>query len=94
MSHSNASAPARAQPRRNAFPSARVADSNNSEAPTADQQRALDAMKVLTLIKKIEALATLLLDSVTEASGDDNELHRVLTDTSGIDDSPWGTLNR
>ncbi|KAF7333702.1 hypothetical protein MVEN_02326400 [Mycena venus] len=51
-------------------------------------------MKVLTLIKKIEALAPLLPDSVTEASEDDNELHRILTETSGIDDSPWGTLNR
>jgi hypothetical protein len=50
-------------------------------------------MKVLTLIKKIQALAPSLPDSVTEASEDDNELHRVLTETSGIEDSPWGMLN-
>ncbi|KAJ6564754.1 hypothetical protein B0H19DRAFT_1068271 [Mycena capillaripes] len=35
-----------------------------------------------------------IIDSAAEASEDDNELHRVLTDTCGIDDSPWGTLNR
>jgi hypothetical protein len=28
-----------------------------------------------------------------EASTDDNELHCTLTNTSGIDDSPWGALN-
>jgi hypothetical protein len=49
-------------------------------------------MKVLTLVKKIQALAPLLPDSVAEASEDDNELHRVLTETSGIEDSPGGTL--
>ncbi|KAJ6540660.1 hypothetical protein B0H19DRAFT_1078060 [Mycena capillaripes] len=51
-------------------------------------------MKVFTFIKKIKSLAPLLPDSVAEASEDDNELHRVLTDTCDIDDSSWGTLNR
>ncbi|KAF8217568.1 hypothetical protein K438DRAFT_2037066 [Mycena galopus ATCC 62051] len=81
------------RPHCNGFPSARFADSNNTEPPTAQQQRALDAVKVLTLIKKVEALAPLLPDSVKEASTDDNELH-LLTNTSGIQGSPWGTLNR
>lgn len=29
-----------------------------------------------------------------EASTDDNELHGTLTNTSAIEDSPWGALNR
>ncbi|KAJ7755768.1 hypothetical protein B0H14DRAFT_2635245 [Mycena olivaceomarginata] len=89
MSNSNTSVSGRSRPHRNAFPSARVADSNNTEPPTAHQQRALDAVRFFTLIKKIETFAPLLPDSVKEASTDDNELHC----TSGIDDSPWGTLN-
>ncbi|KAJ7891826.1 hypothetical protein B0H14DRAFT_2560530 [Mycena olivaceomarginata] len=79
----------RSRPHRNAFPSARIADSNNTEPPTAHQQRALAAVRFFTLIKKIETFAPLLPDSVKEASTDDNELHC----TSGIDDSPWGALN-
>ncbi|KAF7372111.1 Eukaryotic translation initiation factor 3 [Mycena venus] len=94
MSHSNASVPAKTRPRRNGLPSARITDGNNAQPPTPDQRRALESMKVLALIKKIQALAPLLPDSVAEASEDDNELHRVLTETSGIEDSPWGTLNR
>ncbi|KAJ7812400.1 hypothetical protein B0H14DRAFT_3478895 [Mycena olivaceomarginata] len=84
MSHSSTSTPAKMRPRRKAFPSARIANSNNMEPSTADQQQALDTMKVLTLIKKVEALAILLPESVLEASDGDNELHRVLTDTTSI----------
>ncbi|KAJ7687334.1 hypothetical protein B0H14DRAFT_2653855 [Mycena olivaceomarginata] len=92
MSNSNTSVSGRSRPHRNAFPSARVTDSNNAERPTPHQQRALEAVRVFTLIK-IEALAPLLPDSVKESSTDDNELHCTVTNTSGIDDSPWGVLN-
>ncbi|KAK6978287.1 hypothetical protein R3P38DRAFT_2449413, partial [Favolaschia claudopus] len=80
--------------RRAAFPSSRIADTNNSEPLTAEQQRGVDAKKILTLIKRIEVLAPHLPDSVKEASKDNDELHRVLTKTAGIDDSAWGSLNR
>ncbi|KAK6966423.1 eukaryotic translation initiation factor 3 [Favolaschia claudopus] len=94
MSAPPLAAPANARPRRTALPSARISDTNNSEPLTADQKRGLDAKRILTLIKKIEALAPHLPDSVKEATPDDNDLHRILTEVAGIEDSPWGSLNR
>ncbi|KAJ7328061.1 hypothetical protein DFH08DRAFT_816221 [Mycena albidolilacea] len=70
--------------RRNALSSARVSDQKNTEGLSNGHQQALATKPVLDLIKRMRRLSGLLPDSVPEASEDDNEIHRVMTEVHGL----------
>ncbi|KAJ6534090.1 hypothetical protein B0H19DRAFT_1383378 [Mycena capillaripes] len=77
----------------NCVPSARIADANNNEALSADQQHALATKPILDLIKKIGRLSSQLPDSVPEPS-DDDKVFRVITTLSSPDGTRGGEFNR
>ncbi|KAJ7076638.1 hypothetical protein B0H15DRAFT_934227 [Mycena belliarum] len=82
-----------ARPRRNGVPSAKIADRDNGEVPSALHQQTLDIKPILDVIKTIAKLTSQLPETVPEAS-DDDKIYRVITTLEGIDDSVAGTFNR
>ncbi|KAJ7710719.1 hypothetical protein B0H17DRAFT_5085 [Mycena rosella] len=79
--------------RRNHTASAKVADTNNTEAPTAAHQHVLATKPILDLIKRMGKLSSQLPETVPEASAAD-KVHRVITTVHGIDDTVARTFNR